>query len=149
MPPKRVPPQVPKKPNPSLTYEVLIYLNSFYFGMFAGCELAMSLLKAINLTYPMDILIRDMCVIFGFCLLETIRIIMGRKGTLAERGWPAIMSVFLTVPCFLGVTYILLLQKYKIRLEYVLCTLQLGLYLTEIWYAIYFVFSLCRPVTYD
>ncbi|XP_013098919.1 transmembrane protein 216 [Stomoxys calcitrans] len=149
MPPKRPPPLVPKKPNPSMVYEVLIYLNSFYFGMFAFCELAMSLLKAINLTYPFEILVRDMIIIVGYCLLETIRIILGRRSSLADRGLPAILSVILIVPCFLGVNYVLLLQLYKLRLEYVLCVLQLGLYLTEIWYAFYFVFSLCRPVTYD
>ncbi|XP_036325124.1 transmembrane protein 216 [Rhagoletis pomonella] len=148
-PPKKPPIHVPKKANPSLGYEVLIYLNSFYFGMFACCELSMGLLKAINLSYPSHVLARDSGVLIGFCILETVRIILGRRGSLAEKSWPVILSVFLTVPCFLGVSYILLLQEYKLRLEYVLCTLEIGLYLTEIWYAILFVFSLCRPVTYE
>lgn len=30
-----------KMVNSSLTYEILMYLNSFYFGMFAACELGM------------------------------------------------------------------------------------------------------------
>jgi len=64
-------------------------------------------------------------------------------------GWTAILSVFMTAPCFVGVSYLLLLQTYRLRLEYCLCTLQIALYLTEVWYAIVFVFSLCRPVTYD
>uniref|UniRef100_A0A1A9UYG8 Transmembrane protein 216 n=2 Tax=Glossina TaxID=44049 RepID=A0A1A9UYG8_GLOAU len=148
-PPKRVPVHVPKKTSPSVAYEVLIYLNSFYFGMFACCELSMGLLKAINLTYTGSALAKDSIVLVGICILETVRIIMGRKGSLADRGWPVILSVFLTAPCFLGVSYLLVLQAYKLRLEYVLCTLQLGLYLAEVWYAILFVFSLCRPVTYD
>ncbi|KAH8359613.1 hypothetical protein KR093_007801 [Drosophila rubida] len=149
MPPKRPPPLVPKKPNPSMNYEVLIYLNSFYFGMFACCEMAMGLLKAINLSYTGHSLAQDSAVMISFIVLETLRLIMGRKGTLAERGWTAILSVFLTAPCFLGVSYLLILQTYKLRLEYCLGTLQIALYLTEVWYAIVFVFSLCRPVTYD
>lgn len=168
-----------------MNYEVLIYLNSFYFGMFACCEMAMGLLKAINLSYTGHTLAQDSAVMISFIVLETLRLIMGRKGTLAERGthrqtaalfivivfiivlyiilltlsfsmfmylstgWTAILSVFLTVPCFLGVLYMLLLQTYKLRLEYCLGTLQLALYLTEVWYAIVFVFSMCRPVTYD
>ncbi|XP_049302913.1 transmembrane protein 216 [Bactrocera dorsalis] len=148
-PPKKPPIHVPKKANPSLGYEVLIYLNSFYFGMFACCELSMGLLKAINLSYPNNVLARDSAVVIGFCILETIRIILGRKGSLADKSWPVILSVFLTVPCFFGVSYILLLQEYKLRLEYVLCTLQIGLYLTEVWYAILSFFSLCRPVTFE
>lgn len=183
MPPKRPPPLVPKKPNPSMNYEVLIYLNSFYFGMFACCEMAMGLLKAINLSYTGHTLAQDSAVMISFIVVETFRLIMGRKGTLAERGrrhwrpfklahclfivvinvvfvltnvfaflsagWSAILSVFLTAPCFLGVSYLLLLQTYRLRLEYCLCTLQIALYLTEVWYAIVFVFSMCRPVTYD
>ncbi|XP_004537163.1 transmembrane protein 216 [Ceratitis capitata] len=148
-PPKKPPIHVPKKANPSLGYEVLIYLNSFYFGMFACCELSMGLLKAINLSYPNNVLARDSGVVIGLCILETIRIILGRRGSLAEKSWQVILSVFLTVPCFFGVAYILLLQEYKLRLEYVLCTLEIGLYLTEVWYAILFVFSLCRPVTFE
>ncbi|XP_039495908.1 uncharacterized protein LOC120454574 isoform X2 [Drosophila santomea] len=66
-----------------------------------------------------------------------------------QQGWSAILSVFMTAPCFVGVSYLLLLQTYRLRLEYCLCTLQIALYLTEVWYAIVFVFSLCRPVTYD
>ncbi|KRG01957.1 uncharacterized protein Dmoj_GI22391, isoform B [Drosophila mojavensis] len=117
--------------------------------MFACCEMAMGLLKAINLSYTGHTLAQDSTVMISFIVLETLRLMMGRKGTLAERGWTAIMSVFLTVPCFLGVSYLLLLQTYRLRLEYCLCTLQIALYLTEVWYAIVFVFSLCRPVTYD
>lgn len=86
-PPKRVPPQVPKKPNPSLCYEVIIYLHSFYFGMFACCELSMGLLKAINLTYPGHILARDMSVTIALCALETVRLVLGRKSALADKGY--------------------------------------------------------------
>ncbi|XP_043070736.1 uncharacterized protein LOC6564027 isoform X2 [Drosophila grimshawi] len=71
------------------------------------------------------------------------------RNRFSERGWTAILSVFLTAPCCVGVLYLLLLQTYRLRLEYCLCTLQIALYLTEVWYAIVFVFSLCRPVTYD
>ncbi|XP_067613819.1 transmembrane protein 216 [Eurosta solidaginis] len=148
-PPKKPPIHVPKKPNPALGYEVLIYLNSFYFGMFACCELSMGLLKAINLSYQEEVLIRDSIVLIGLCILETIRLILGRRGSLADKSCPVIFSVLLIVPCFFGIAYILLLQEYKLRLEYVLCTLMIGLYLAEIWYAILVVVSLCRPVPYE
>lgn len=86
MPPKNVPVQVPRKTNPSVAYEVLVYLNSFYFGMFACCELSMGLLKAINLTYTGSSLARDSGVLIILCIVETIRIVMGRKGALSDRG---------------------------------------------------------------
>lgn len=83
MPPKT---ELPKKSNPSLAYEVLIYLNSFYFGMFACCELGMGLLKAINLSYEMNPLIQDSSVLVVFCVVESIRCIMGRRGRLINKG---------------------------------------------------------------
>lgn len=86
MPPKKVPVHVPRKTNPSVAYEVLIYLNSFYFGMFACCELSMGLLKAINLTYVGNALVRDLSVLIIFIVMETIRIVMGRQSCLVDRG---------------------------------------------------------------
>ena len=72
--------------NPSLTYEVLIYLNSFYFGMFASCELSVGLLKAINLRYENHMLAKESIILIAVCALETCRIILGRKAALADRG---------------------------------------------------------------
>lgn len=72
--------------NPSLTYEILLYLNSFYFGMFATCELGMLTLKAVNLKYPDHILLREACILVALCLVETIRIILGRRGSLSDHG---------------------------------------------------------------
>lgn len=85
-PPKKPVIYVPKQPNHSLSYQVLVYLNSFYFGMFAACELSMGLLKAINLSYSGHTLAYDLTILIGLCVLETIRIILGRKGALADKG---------------------------------------------------------------
>uniref|UniRef100_A0A8W7PN72 Uncharacterized protein n=1 Tax=Anopheles coluzzii TaxID=1518534 RepID=A0A8W7PN72_ANOCL len=73
--------------NPSLTYEILLYLNSFYFGMFATCELGMLTLKAVNLKYPDHILLREACILVALCLVETIRIILGRRGSLSDHDY--------------------------------------------------------------
>lgn len=83
MPPKT---ELPKKSNPSLAYEVLIYLNSFYFGMFASCELGMGVLKAINLEYAQNPLIQDSAVLVSLCVLESLRCVMGRRGRLINKG---------------------------------------------------------------
>ncbi|XP_058451791.1 transmembrane protein 216-like [Malaya genurostris] len=135
--------------NPSLTYEILLYLNSFYFGMFATCELGMMSLKAVSLPYPQQSLMRDTCVLFSLCLIETVRVVLGRKGTLSDHGWQVILSVFLTIPSGLGITYLLLYQFKLFRLEFILCALMLTLQTTELLFALLFVFTLCRPVSYD
>ncbi|ETN64373.1 transmembrane protein 216-like [Anopheles aquasalis] len=135
--------------NPSLTYEILLYLNSFYFGMFATCELGMLTLKAVNLKYPDHILLRESSILVALCLVETIRIILGRRGSLSDHGWQVILSVFLTIPCGMGVGYLLFYQLHRLRLEYILCALMLSLQAAELFFAILFVFTLCRPPSYD
>lgn len=84
MPPKT---ELPKKSNPSLAYEVLLYLNSFYFGMFACCELGMGLLKGINLVYSdKNVLIWDSGVLVALVVLESLRCFIGRRGRLINKG---------------------------------------------------------------
>ncbi|CAO1405391.1 unnamed protein product [Diamesa serratosioi] len=135
--------------NTSLTYEILMYLNSFYFGMFATCEIGMGTLKAVNLDYSMPVLVQESLILLFLCLLESVRIYLGRKGSLSDHGWQVIASVFLTIPCLLGVLFLLFEQSHILKLEYILCALMLILHITELLFAIMFVFTICRPPNYD
>ncbi|XP_055382838.1 uncharacterized protein LOC129612991 [Condylostylus longicornis] len=135
--------------NPSLAYEVLIYLNSFYFGMFASCELSIGLLKAINLRYENHSLAKESTLLVAFCILETIRIVLGRRGALADRDWRVILSCILILPSIAEVIFLLFFQTYTLKLEYVLSSLMLALLFVEVWFCIMFIFTTCRPVTYD
>lgn len=71
--------------NSSLAYEILLYLNSFYLGMFFVCETAMGILKVINVPYPENTLWTEVGIFFLLCLLEVIRIFLGRRGNLASK----------------------------------------------------------------
>lgn len=71
--------------NSSLAYEILLYLNSFYLGMFFVCEVAMGILKAINVSYPENALITEAGIFSALCLVEVIRIFLGRRGNLASK----------------------------------------------------------------
>jgi transmembrane protein 216 len=135
--------------NSSLTYEILLYLNSFYFGMFATCELGMGILKAVNLPYNSDVLTQETMILLSLCMLESVRIYLGRKGSLSDHGWQVISSVFLTIPCTLGVIFLIFYQTHKLRLEFILCGIMLTLQLSELMFAIIFVFTICRPERYD
>lgn len=63
-----------------------MYLNSFYFGMFSACELGIGILKAVNLDYEASILQKELCLLIGMILVESIRIYFGRHGSLSDRG---------------------------------------------------------------
>lgn len=71
--------------NTSLFYEVLLYLNSFYFGMFTLCEIAMFIIKKINFDFPNDSIVWEFCILLSLILIETVRILFGRKGNLTEK----------------------------------------------------------------
>lgn len=68
--------------------------------------------------------------------------------TLGYPDWQVVVSAVLTVPCMLGMVYLLFLQDEVLKLERILCALMLCLHATELVYAVKFAFSTCRPVTY-
>lgn len=72
--------------NASLLYELSMYLNSFYFGMFAFSEVSIGLLKAVNLQYADNVILNESCLLLGIIVMETFRIALGRKGSLGEHG---------------------------------------------------------------
>lgn len=92
-----------------------MYLNSFFFGMFAACEIGMGILKVVNLPYKGQNLYREAGFLIALCVLETLRIILGRKGSLSERAWQVFLSVILLIPCGAGVLYLVFYQTHKLK----------------------------------
>lgn len=87
--------------NTSLTYEILMYLNSFYFGMFATCEIGMGTLKAVNLDYTKTKLTQESLVLVFLCLLESVRIYLGKKGSLSDHGKKFYILISVTLITFI------------------------------------------------
>ncbi|KAH8369215.1 hypothetical protein KR009_004347 [Drosophila setifemur] len=134
--------------NASLIYEILMYLNSFYFGMYAAFEVGVGVLKAINLNYGENVLSREASILLSLCIIETLRIVFGRKSSLSDRGWQATVSVILTLPSLAIVIYLCCFQTYVLKLEIILSALMITLQGAELVYASIFICTMCRPVTY-
>lgn len=162
--------------SPSLMYEILMYLNSFYFGMFSACEVGMSVLKSVNLAFPPGVMQKEIAILAGMIVIESFRIYFGRDGSLSDRGeapissptapgplswkptltvntnalsgWKIFSSVFLTIPSGAAVAFLLLGQVHKLRLEMILCSLMLVLQLTELVVAMLFFCTMFRPKSY-
>lgn len=134
--------------NSSLTYEILLYLNSFYFSMFALCEFGMGILKAVNLPYPTGTLVSEFLLLLFLCCIEYERIFMGRKGNLTERSFAVLVSIGLTIPSIFGIMYFLTWQTYVLRLEVVLCAIQLTLQGLESAFALLCLVAFYRSGTY-
>lgn len=73
-----------QKMNVSLIFEVLLYLNSYYFGLFAISELGMNAVKYINFS-SLHHYSTDFLVLLGVCLIEILRIILASRGNLTEK----------------------------------------------------------------
>ncbi|CAG9118794.1 unnamed protein product [Plutella xylostella] len=135
--------------NSSLAYEILLYLNQFYLGMFFVCEVAMGILKAINVPYPENTLLTEAGIFFALCLTEVLRIFLGRRGNLASRKIPVFFSVLLTIPSAVGVCYFLIYQTYILRLEYIWCAVMLIFHGLEIIFAVFFMLTVCKNHQYS
>lgn len=111
--------------NSSLFFEMLMYLNSYYFGAFAVCELLITVFKMVNLPYPNRNIVLELMITLLLCCIEYARVFLGRKGNFTKKVAPLVMSLFLTVPSSLGVVYLMLWQTYVLRLEIIMCSIQL------------------------
>lgn len=83
--------------NTSLLYEIVLYLNSYYFGFFGICESAMFLIKLLTLPLPEGSLITEVLILGFLLILEGARIFLGRKGNLTENSTYMLISTVLKV----------------------------------------------------
>lgn len=115
----------------SLTYEILLYLNYHYFSMFVTVQFCITIYKYYKFPFESGILLTE-CLIFIFLfLIEYMRIFFGRKGNLTRKETSIIVSILLTIPSGLGFLYILLWQSYVLRLEFIVCSIQIVLLVVE------------------
>jgi len=122
--------------NSSLTYEILLYLNSYYFGMFALTEFGIAAFKVLHLPYPTGTFVSELLILVFLCCTESARIFMGRKGNLTEKTAPVLVSLALCVPSILGTIYFLIWQSYVLRLEVILCGIQLAMQGLELGFSV-------------
>ncbi|CAB3258408.1 unnamed protein product [Arctia plantaginis] len=109
----------------------------------------MGILKAINVSYPENALLTEAGIFCALCLIEVIRIYLGRRGNLASKKVPVFFSVILTIPSAVGVCYFLIYQTYILRLEYIWCAVMLMFQALELAFAILFIFTVCKNQQYE
>ncbi|KAI5645629.1 hypothetical protein NE865_02296 [Phthorimaea operculella] len=109
----------------------------------------MGILKAINVPYPENALLTEGGIFLALCLVEVLRIFLGRKGNLVNKKVPVFFSVLLTIPSAIGVTYFLIYQTYILRLEYIWCAVMLMFHTLEFGFALLFMFTVCKQQQYQ
>ena len=66
----------------SLTFALLLYVNIFYFGLYASVEFALILFKAYSLPsskFDSKSLLNEIIALVFMVVLETVRLILGHK----------------------------------------------------------------------
>lgn len=123
-----------------LMFEVLMYLNSYYFGMFSIFEFSLIWAKSIDESQKknsyMDEFGTNMTIFVFLCLIEVFRTFLSRRDNAADKAICVVLSLILTVPSAAGVLYFLLWQKKTFRLEYILGCIQLVLQATQVFFGI-------------
>ncbi|XP_025205907.1 transmembrane protein 80-like [Melanaphis sacchari] len=123
-----------------LMFEVLMYLNSYYFGMFSTFEFSLICAKSIDdaqkKTFTRKELGTDMTVFVFLCLIEVFRTFLSRRDNAADKAICVVLSLILTVPSAIGVLYFLLWQKRTFVLETILGCIQLMLQATQVFFGI-------------
>ncbi|XKL64216.1 hypothetical protein PGB90_004302 [Kerria lacca] len=115
----------------SLSFEVLLYFNYYYFIIFVVCECILYFFKISHLPYSTDAILVDIFVFKFFCTIQFCRIHTGRKGNLTGKNTFIIVSLLLIIPSLIGILYITLIQLKILRLEMILCYVEIMLQFLE------------------
>eukprot|EP00095_Tigriopus_kingsejongensis_P010473 snap_masked-scaffold1269_size51662-processed-gene-0.3 protein:Tk10473 transcript:snap_masked-scaffold1269_size51662-processed-gene-0.3-mRNA-1 annotation:"transmembrane protein 80" len=107
----------------SLTFELLLYVNIFYFGLYSALEFGLIVYKGFKLPsyqFSSKNLINELILLTFLVIFETIRLILGQKHetTDFDKDLNAVFRLMvLTVPNMYLVAYFTFWQTYVTRIE--------------------------------
>lgn len=109
--------------NHAITFALLLYINVFYFGVFACVEFALLVFKSYQLSgpkYPLGSIINEMFILAFLVVVESIRLLLGQRYEPVdfESQMSAIFRILvLTVPSMYSVAYFTFWQTFVTRLD--------------------------------
>ena len=86
----------------SLSLQILLYLNQWYYIFWLILEALCFIFKGQTLPYASNILAGEIVLFIALFLLDMFRIYFASKGNLTERNMGILISVVLTIPCAAG-----------------------------------------------
>ncbi|XP_052087805.1 transmembrane protein 216-like [Mytilus californianus] len=132
----------------SLPYQVLLYLNGWYFGFFFICEILIFIFKGESLPYAENVLPAEVILVFLLAAIEALRIFFAQKGNLTERIVGVLVSILLSIPAVLGALYLILWQTYVLRVDVILASIQVVLIGLELIFGIISMITFARATPY-
>ncbi|CAG9771366.1 unnamed protein product [Ceutorhynchus assimilis] len=119
-----------------LMFECLIYLNMFYFPIFATCETAMTIAKYASVFVDTPYIGQDAIVVFTRLTCELTKILLYRRFKEEKRNLVTGIAVFFTFITISGLVYTFFIQNPVLKLEHILNSLTVLLALTEVGFGI-------------
>jgi len=130
----------------SMTFALLLYVNIFYFAVFAGFELFLLIFKAYNMTdhpkhaYNATHLVNELAILAFMVVVESARLVLGNKHDLDgfDKNLQNLFRILvLTVPSLYSVAYFTLWQHLVLRLDAVLGGIMLVIQISQFVSAFY------------
>ncbi|KAH1006210.1 uncharacterized protein LOC125502776 [Dendroctonus ponderosae] len=118
-----------------LMFECLIYLNLFYFPVFATCETVMTIAKYKSII-DTPYIGQDAAVVFTRLVSELTKILLYRKFKEEKRNLVTGIAVFFTCITISGLVYTFFIQNPVLKLEHILNSLTVILALTEVGFGV-------------
>ncbi|CAL1540302.1 unnamed protein product, partial [Lymnaea stagnalis] len=109
----------------SLPYQILLFLNGWYFAFFFVCEILLFVFKGETLPYATNVLAAEVILLFLLAMVEALRLFFGKRGNLTEQIMGVLVCVILSIATIFGVLFFLLWQTYVLRVEIILTSIQL------------------------
>ncbi|XP_071113905.1 transmembrane protein 216-like [Haliotis cracherodii] len=128
----------------SLPYQILLYLNGWYFAFFFIAEILIYVFKGETLQYATNTLAAEVILVFLLAGVEALRLFFGQKGNLTEQTVGVIVCVLLSIPALFGALFIILWQTYVLRVEVILAAIQLALIGLELIFSIISIITFAR-----
>merc|ERR1711976_1103046 len=126
----------------SLSYQLLLYLGTYYFGCYIVIETLLLIYKSIILPYKSITLFSEFLILGTMVIIEVCRMMSSWKGNLTESLSSIGISMLLFVPAVLSCVYVLVFQSYVLRLEVILSSIYLTIQ------GLQFVFGLVCVATF-
>ncbi|GAB1605398.1 transmembrane protein 216 [Argonauta hians] len=132
----------------SLPYQILLYLNQWYFIFYFCLEVLVFIVKYNSLPYSPGVFTLEIMLVVVFVIVEQLRIFFGKKGNLTEVMFGVALSIFLSVPSLCIVLYITLWQSYVLQLEVVISSIEITFLTGEFIFGLLFLITFARSAPY-
>ncbi|KAF2885273.1 hypothetical protein ILUMI_20896 [Ignelater luminosus] len=128
-----------------LVFECLMYLNLFYYFMFALANFGIWIAKQSvdNKIYNTPNINRDAYVALTLTVSELLKLVLYRKFRRTHLGWATLLGILFSVLSVFCLLYVFIFQEPVLKLEHCMDSMLFVLLIGEIIYGIYSFLPCC------